>query len=247
MEQRISRRIIASVMCISLVLTFVPAFVLLQVQSVFAATVTKAGPAICNVYTEGYYDEEDEYWNDARYEGCIIPSGIDRGDVKKITFVNTNTVPDNAEYSCDASEAKDGSVMCWAIKASKDDGYTLNDLYYSDKEGTYNLYYGADGVYPSLPSNSSYLFVGLYNLAGIDNLENANTSNVTNMRGMFAACYDLRTVELKNFDTSNVIDMSYMFRYSGLSSLNFSGFDTSKVEDMSYMFSDCSYLKKLDL
>ncbi len=38
------------------------------------------------------------------------------------------------------------------------------------------------------------------------------------------------------FDTSNVIDMSYMFYGSAATVLDVSGFDTSKVTDMSYMF-----------
>ena len=40
-------------------------------------------------------------------------------------------------------------------------------------------------------------------------------------------------------DTRNCIDMSEMFDYCILKTINLSGFDTRKVKDMSYMFRDC--------
>ncbi len=246
MEQKISRRIIASIMCASLVLTFVPAFALSQVQSAFAAITTKAGPAICNVCTEVYDEDEDEY--EEGYEGCITPDGINRSDVRKIVFVNTNTVPDDAVASCDASEAKDESVMCWVISTSDGD----EDEDYDEDEdcdgGSYDLYYGADGLYPSLPVNSSNLFGSMEYLSSIENLDKVNTSNVTNMSGMFNEDDDLQSLDLSNFNTSKVTDMSEMFYYCyDLKTLNLSSFDTSNVEYMYAMFRSCRYLKKLDL
>jgi len=52
----------------------------------------------------------------------------------------------------------------------------------------------------------------------------------------------------QSFDTSNVIDMAYMFSdMSNLTNLNLSNFDTSKVTDMSGMFSGMSNLTTIDL
>ena len=54
---------------------------------------------------------------------------------------------------------------------------------------------------------------------------------------MFNGCSGLISINLLNFDTSKVIDMSYMFNgCSSLISINISSFDTSNVIDMSYMF-----------
>ena len=65
---------------------------------------------------------------------------------------------------------------------------------------------------------------------------NINTSNVTDMYGMFDDCASLTTVPLYN--TSNVTNMDSMFRYCGnLSSVP--AFDTSNVTNMYCMFISC--------
>ena len=71
------------------------------------------------------------------------------------------------------------------------------------------------------------------------NLSNFNTSQVANMSYMFCYTISLTSLNLSNFNTSNVTDMSYMFYIMpNLTSLNLSGFDTSKVTDMSRIFSN---------
>ena len=76
----------------------------------------------------------------------------------------------------------------------------------------------------------------------------SNTSNVTNMKGMFYQCSGLTSLDVGSFDTSNVIYMWHMFyNCSGLKSLDVSRFDTSKVTDMNYMFGNCSGLTSLDV
>ena len=46
------------------------------------------------------------------------------------------------------------------------------------------------------------------------------------------------------FNTQNVIDMSYMFsNCSSLNELNLSFFNTEKVNNMKYMFGECCLLK----
>ena len=79
--------------------------------------------------------------------------------------------------------------------------------------------------------------------------------DVINMCRMFRGCYKLATLDLSNFDTSNVTDMSWMFSScSSLAALILSNndmiinnFNTSKVEDMKGMFHYCSNLTSLDL
>ena len=43
------------------------------------------------------------------------------------------------------------------------------------------------------------------------NLNNFNTSKVTDMRGMFNNCTLLKGLNINDFNTNNVTDMSYMF------------------------------------
>ena len=75
-----------------------------------------------------------------------------------------------------------------------------------------------------------------------------NTSNVTNMGGMFAYCLDLSSLNVSSFDTSSVINMIGMFDgCTSLTSLDLSSFNTSNVTNMSYMFSECRSLTSLDV
>ena len=65
------------------------------------------------------------------------------------------------------------------------------------------------------------------------------TSNKTNYSQLFER-YTGETLDVSNLDTSNVTNMSYMFRHcNNLTSLNVSNWDTSNVTNMSHMFSNC--------
>lgn len=84
-------------------------------------------------------------------------------------------------------------------------------------------------------------------LASLD-LSNFDTSKVTDMSDMFSDAENLISLNLSNFDTSNVTNMYRMFNYMpNLTSLNVSSFDTSKVTDMSFMFLGTPKLASLDL
>ena len=75
-----------------------------------------------------------------------------------------------------------------------------------------------------------------------------NTSNVTDMSNMFYQCNSLTSLELSRWNTSNVTDMSNMFyQCNSLTSLELSGWNTSNVTDMSQMFRECRLLTSLDL
>ena len=73
--------------------------------------------------------------------------------------------------------------------------------------------------------------------------------NVTTMRGMFyKSNSSAPLLDLSNFDTSNVTDMSEMFyRCRKLTSLDVSSFNTSNVKDIGQMFADCTFLQSLDV
>ena len=91
------------------------------------------------------------------------------------------------------------------------------------------------------------MFSGCEGLISL-NLSNFNTSNVVNMQAMFSYCSSLVSLDLSSFDTSNVVDMRGMFSSCGsLVSLDLSSFDTSNVVRMSGMFSYCRSLVSLNL
>ena len=65
---------------------------------------------------------------------------------------------------------------------------------------------------------------------------------------MFQDCSSLQELDLSNFNTNKVLDMSYMFKgCSSLKELDLSNFNTNKVFHMSYMFKGCSSLKELNI
>ncbi|HAO6009621.1 TPA: BspA family leucine-rich repeat surface protein [Listeria monocytogenes] len=66
-------------------------------------------------------------------------------------------------------------------------------------------------------------------------LSNLDTSNVTDMSGMFSHCA-ATSLDVSNFDTSNVTDMEAMFYDCAATSLDLSNFDTSNVTEMRTMF-----------
>ena len=68
------------------------------------------------------------------------------------------------------------------------------------------------------------------------------------MCSMFGSCQSLTNINLSNFNTQNVTDMSCMFcNCNSLININLSNFNTQNVTDMSYMFSDCYYLTNINL
>ena len=68
------------------------------------------------------------------------------------------------------------------------------------------------------------------------------------MNGMFSGCYSLKELNLNNFNTNNVTNMSCMFDgCSSLQELNLNNFNTNNVTDMNEMFSECLIELKLKI
>lgn len=86
-----------------------------------------------------------------------------------------------------------------------------------------------------------------YNGEKLD-LSEFDTSKVTNMSCMFNRCRKLKDIDFSGFDTSKVKDMSGMFfGCYELGEIDLSEFDTSRVKDMASMFTGCYSLKSINL
>ena len=73
------------------------------------------------------------------------------------------------------------------------------------------------------------MFYGLNNILSID-LSNFDFSQVINMKSMFKNCENLENINFGNINTSNVRDMISLFENcKNLESINVSNFDTSNV------------------
>ena len=96
-------------------------------------------------------------------------------------------------------------------------------------------------------TDMSYIFFGCFNLETVD-ISKIKTSNVTNMHGMFTSCEKLTSLSLLNFDTSKVVDMQSMFYgCKNLKSIELTSFNTQNVTNFISMFHGCSSLEYLNL
>ena len=83
------------------------------------------------------------------------------------------------------------------------------------------------------------LFGEYYDIESLD-LSGWKTSNVKFMNYIFSDCKKLKSLNLSGWDISNVKYMHYMFgSCENLEDLNLSGWDTSNDKFMNYIFSGC--------
>ena len=80
------------------------------------------------------------------------------------------------------------------------------------------------------------------------NVSNWDTSNVTNMSNTFSHCELLTSIDVSKWNTSKVANMEGMFVDCNLlASVDVSKWNTSKVTDMASMFSGCGTLRSIDV
>ena len=175
-------------------------------------------------------------------------------------------MPQNAQAQTKEAyveKSTDGKTLTFYYdtpKASRQDIVWGIDSMQTDKNGTFPIWAGTfanpdytlDKVDFDLsfkdfrPKTTSSWFFNCNALKQIVGMENLNTSEVTDMSGMFCGSSSLTELDLTNFDTSNVTDMHYMFfGCSSLTELDLTKFNTRKVTDMSDMFYGCSSLTKI--
>ena len=141
---------------------------------------------------------------------------------------------------------------------------SMNAVNIDDEESDYEIklwldptdntaYYYAEPEKVYLNRDSSKMFYSepyvqkIRDVLEID-LSNFDTSKVTNMSSMFLGMTRLTTLNLSNFNTSQVTNMAGMFGFmASLTSLNLINFDTSQVTNMAAMFSNIVLLTTLDL
>jgi len=102
-------------------------------------------------------------------------------------------------------------------------------------------------IAPNL-KDTRYAFAGLKEVTSID-LDNFDTSNVENMEGLFAGNSSRFNTAYRakiSLNTSNVKNMSKLFHYTYVSYLDLSDLDVRKVTNFSKAF-DYTWLYELDL
>ena len=190
----------------------------------------------------GYLTNKNPVENRLKYSNfqssTFMDSGVARDKIEDIKFIY-GEVPNTGVISqFDASEKQDGSITGYYTDI---DNNNLYELTFVSKETIYTN------------KDSNRLFYNFINVKSIT-FDNISTKGTTNMLAMFSNCYELTSIDVSKFDTSEVIVMEGMF---GVNNDNYEmkleeivgleNFDTSKVQSMYGMFMNCRHLTKLNL
>lgn len=169
---------------------------------------------------------------------------------KNVNFIYfTKSYPDTLCITNDTKMVYADSNYALDISQTSDCSVVAYIKSGTTSNGTYceKLYIaGRDGVVVSSPS-CKQLFDGLLDLVQIEFAGNFDTSNCIDMSEMFKMCGSLWRVDVSSLDTGNVKNMSYMFCGCRVEALDLSGVDTSNCNNMSGMFASCGNLKSLDI
>ena len=144
-------------------------------------------------------------------------------DIKKVVF--------------DKSMANKSLRSVRALLCSSDPAIQLSNL--TTIEGwEYLHFHGTD---------MAYMFYACSGLTSIDLFQGGNfsTENVTDFTAAFAFCSSLETINMTPFNTANAEDLSIMFAYTALKSIDISMFNVDKVVKTIGMFSNSSKLRTI--
>lgn len=178
---------------------------------------------------------------------AILPDGPEFNSALKslVTPESTHTTVDNTVTK----------IVFETMSASTDGTEIQNEdsdkpIYASLDGGVITITTPAETIKTS--ADASYLFGRFTNLEEIVNLTCLDTQDAEVMNNMF--WYDgcdtsmLRTLDLSNFNTSNVSTFRSMFcNCNSLETLDVSSFDTSNAETFEHMFRAMTLLKSIDL
>lgn len=97
------------------------------------------------------------------------------------------------------------------------------------------------------PHSMKNWFSNFDNMESVD-LGKLDTSQVVDMSFMFQGCSKLKSLDLRTFDTARVKNFNRMFEWCReLKSVDLGSFQTTAATDMAYMFEGCNELESLDL
>lgn len=142
----------------------------------------------------------------------------------------------------------------WFKEETGDHHWVLynTDMYEISNDGgdRYLHYIELSGLLPMVPINATschLMFDNCCNMEELD-LKHFNTENIITMKGMFSECSKISKLDLSCFNTAKVTNMLDMFsKCYNLEELDLNSFNTENVTHMINMFKDCESLKTLNL
>lgn len=153
---------------------------------------------------------------------AVFGSSYRREQISSITVLDT--LKDAPEDAWDVSDDGSGNVMAWVRQNGE-----MFDLYLA----------GEGGI--CIEGNTLFLFAGYTNAVSINLGEAFHTEGAQSMYAMFYDCKELVELHLSGFATSNVTDMRWMFaKCTKLKNLTLGdSFIVGDNTDTEYMFSNC--------
>ncbi len=206
------------------------------------------------------------------YSAFLGNTSIERQNIENVTFVNSVAGANSTRW--DVSADGDSSILAWYETSNSNGALKVyigsdGDIYANEDSSYLFSYIGNSNICTATETitniellntedvtNMKCLFSNMgRTMTTLDLGNNFDTSNVTNMEGMFywtGIGKTFTSLKLGNkFDTSNVTDMKRMFMSTGTGGITTldlgEKFDTSNVTDMQFMFSDMYALKTLNL
>ena len=125
-------------------------------------------------------------------------------------------------------------------------------IWFDNADGTLYFYSSADTIYSN--ADMQLMFCNFKALENIEGLSKINTSNTTNMYGLFESSYNFSNLDpIAGWNVSNVRNMAWVFYGDGnakdkgkITSLQaLSGWNTSNATDMSFIFAGQAGLTSL--
>ena len=167
------------------------------------------------------YDQYKEIWGTTiELKDPILVDGVlkkQNSSLSSIVFGNgISRMKFEKIITVDNINIPDSAIGSWDVSANRT-GAIMAWYTDEDNDNVYELYIGQEDGVKANP-DSSYVFSNFTNVNYID-LSNFDTSNVTDMSDMFSMTGNpvsrLEIVGLDNFDTSNVTNMGRMFFKTG--------------------------------
>ena len=229
-----------------------------------------------NVYLSKFNFESGDYTDimGNTYHGYIMPGVevLNASNYSDIPWATTD-FRNWFGHEIEVIEVANGSTItpqsmayffanCYPIKVNLN-GFDFSNvtimrgLFYANGSGSFPIssFQFPNNIDTSNVTDMSYMFDNsglLYqstNTSWLNNfLRKLDTSNVTNMSHMFVFPTDYTgSLDLSNFDTSKVTDLSYFIREAPITSLDISNFNTLNVTNMNYFLGNCYNLEKLTI
>ena len=190
-------------------------------------------------------EANEDVWVEAKQNVNVMgtfPKTItdETDNIKEIYFNNMNKELMEARYNAATIKADITDYV-----NSRNDGKVLAWLETNATDNTkYTMYVVSNG--------ETYLSVGEYlfkDWKGTEKIQfnNANTSMLSNMHGMFYGNQSLKSVNVKDLDISNVSNISDMFyNNSSLESIDLSNWGGDNLTQIYPLFSSCPNLREIN-